>query len=170
MQPFRRSIHAVILRTVLLVAARPAAAQLAKSVDVGLPFGPSGETGAAAFQLGFRVASLKPQAPGVDFAIATLPVAWAYGIAVVSSDLDLTYPVPLGGGVTLAPRAGASVLVAALFAPNEEGGAGAMPGYNVGLGLVGRTGPTSAIRADFTRRSFDGVAVSSVTIGFAWTP
>jgi len=164
-----KSVHAVLLTTALLVSARAGAAQVAKSLDIGFPFAASGETSALAVQVGFRVASITPLVPGVDFSIATMPVALTLGLAVLSSDLDVTYPIPLGTGAILTPRVGGSALVAGLLGP-QEGGFGGAVGYNMGVGLVGRTGPTTAVRLDFTHRRFSGdFAVSSATIGFVWT-
>jgi hypothetical protein len=171
MHQFIRSTRAVLLISALLGVAHASSAQVAKSFEIGLPFGPSGETSILAMQVGFRVASIRPAVPGVDFSIATMPVALASGLAVLSSDLDLTYPIPLGTGAILAPRVGASVLAAGLIGGQGGGSSfGGAAGYNVGFGFVGRTGETTAVRFDFTTRRFGGeVAVSSLTMGFVWT-
>jgi hypothetical protein len=165
------SVHSVLLTFTLLLSARAGAAQLAQSLDIGFPFfGPTGETHPALFQVGYRAASIKPLKPGVDVSIATVPVALMFGLIVISSDLDLTYPLPLGAGAILTPRVGGSVVVGGVVGSGPyAGGFGGTVGYNVGVGLVGRTGPTTAIRFDFTHRHFD-VPLSSATIGFVWTP
>lgn len=165
-----KSVYSVILTLTLLVSARTGAAQLAKSLDIGYPFWAGGETHPALLQVGYRAASIKPLAPGVDFSIATVPVALMFGLVVVSSDLDLTYPLPLGAGAVVTPRAGGSVMVGGVVGRGEyAGGFGGTVGYNVGIGLVGPIGPRTALRFDFTHRHFD-VPLSSATIGFVWTP
>jgi hypothetical protein len=164
------SVHSVFLTVTLLVSTRVGSAQLAKSLDIGYPFWAGGETHPALFQVGYRVASIKPLAPGVDFSLATVPVALMFGVVVLSSDLDLTYPLPLGAGAILAPRVGGSVMIGGVVGSwADAGGFGGTVGYNVGVGLVGPTGPRTALRFDFTHRRF-GVPLSSATIGFVWTP
>ncbi len=163
-------VHSVLLTLTLLLSARAGAAQLAKSLDIGFPFGPTGETHPALFQVGYRAASLKPLVPGVDFSIATVPVALMVGVIVLSSDLDLTFPLPLGDRAVLTPRVGGSVIVGGIVGGGEDaGGFGGTLGYNIGIGLVGPIGPRTALRFDFTHRRFDE-PISSATIGFVWTP
>lgn len=172
MRRFSTSVHfPVLLTRTLLCSARPGAAQLAKSFDIGYPsWGPEGETHPLLLQVGYRAASIKPLVPGVDFSIATLPVALVLGFVVLPSDLDLTYPLPLGPGVILTPRVGGSVVVGGVIGSGDgSGGFGGSAGYNLGVGLVGRPGPTTALRFDFTHRRLD-TPLSSATIGFVWTP
>ncbi len=164
------SVHSVLLTLTLLFSARAGAAQLAKSLDIGYPFWAGGETHPALFQVGYRAASIRPLVPGVDFSIATVPVALMFGLIVLSSDIDLTYPLPLGAGAILTPRVGGSVMVGGVVGSGAyAGGFGGTVGYNVGVGLVGPTGPKTALRFDFTHRRF-AVPLSSLTIGFVWTP
>src|SRR5262249_21417074 len=96
-------------------------------------------------QVGFRVASVKPGVPSVDFAMA----AWLVPAAVVTPDLDLALPFAVTPDVRIAPRAGVSgVLV---------GGGDLIfvaAGVNVGLGIVlTPRGPVS-LRGDYTLRTF----------------
>lgn len=165
MRPANHRVHTALLVLALLISARASVAQVATSFEVGLPMvGPS-QTSLALLLVGFRVASIKPFAPGVDWSIAVVPIALVYGLVLAKSDLDLTYPIPLGGGATLTPRAGASALVLGGFAaPGGE----AVPGYNVGVGFVARTGAKTAVRLDIARdwfREYGGLSI--LTIGFA---
>src|SRR6266849_5176325 len=97
-------------------------------------------------------------------------VALMLGVIVLSSDLDLTFPLPLGDGAVLTPRVGGSVIVGGIVGGGEDaGGFGGTLGYNIGIGLVGPIGPRTALRFDFTHRRFDA-PISSATIGFVWTP
>jgi hypothetical protein len=163
--------HSIFLTTSLLACAATAHAQVARSLEVGLPFGPSGETTAIATQVGFRVASTTPHRLGLDFSIATTPLSLPLGAIVVASDLDITYPIPLGNGVVVTPRAGGSALGAVLLGGSDsDAGAAGTIGYNVGLGLVVQATSSTAIRVDYTQRRFnDQVEISSFTIGFVWT-
>src|SRR5207247_2567544 len=118
-------------------------AQQATSFDAGVlgaanPFQPNAALG----QVGLRVATVRPQTVGVDFALATLPVAAAYGVLVLGADLDASWTVALSDGVRLMPRGG----VGSAFgvALDGDGGAGAVVGVNAGIGLLRRTRAASA--------------------------
>src|SRR5207245_11222923 len=121
-----------------------AVAQQATSFDAGVlgaanPFQPNAALG----QVGLRVATVRPQTVGVDFALATLPVAAAYGVLVLGADLDASWTVALSDGVRLMPRVGASSAFG--VALGEAGGAGGALGYNVGLGLLPLTSRQNAV-------------------------
>jgi hypothetical protein len=62
--------------------------------------------------------------------------------------------MPLGREATLTPRVGGSALV--LGGLGELSGFGVTTGYNAGVRLVGRTGPTAGVRLDFTHHWFAG--------------
>src|SRR2546428_2275571 len=113
----------------------------------------------------------RPQGVGVDFALATLPVAAAYGVLVLGADLDASWTVALRDGVRLMPRGGVSGAFG--VALDGDGGAGAVVGYNAGIGLLQRTSPTTAARLDYTYRRLasdqERLPLSSLTIGFVWT-
>src|SRR5881628_3649725 len=106
----------------------------------------------------------------VDFALATLPVAAAYGVLVLGADLDASWTVALSDGVRLMPRGGVSSAFG--VALDGDGGAGAVVGYNAGIGLLQRTSPTTAVRLDYTYRRLvidqERLPLSSLTIGFVW--
>ena len=130
------------------------------------------EFGQAAFaeyppetQVGFRVAPVKPGLAGVDFALA----AWLVPGAVVTPDLDATYPIALSPQVRLAPRAGLSGLLA--------GGGGYIllaGGVNAGLGLVLNPNGPLSIRGDYTLRSIlspeenESELMHVVSVGISW--
>src|SRR5438128_4364781 len=52
--------------------------------------------------------TVRPQTVGVDFALATLPVAAAYGVLLLGADLDASSTVALTHGARLMPRRGLS--------------------------------------------------------------
>ena len=58
------------------------------------------------------------------------------------------------------------------MALDGDGGAGAVVGYNAGIGLLQRTSPTTAVRLDYTYRRLaidrESLPLSSLTIGFVW--
>ena len=146
-------------------------AQQATSFDAGVlgaanPFQPNAALG----QVGLRVATVRPQTVGVDFALATLPVAAACGVLVLGADLDASWTVALSDGVRLMPRGGVSSAFG--VALDGDGGAGAVVGYNAGIGLLQRTSPTTAVRLDYTYRRLvidqERLPLSSLTIGFVW--
>src|SRR5437773_12225691 len=84
-----------------------AVAQQATSFDAGVlgaakPFQPNAALG----QVGLRVATVRPQTAGVDFALATPPVAAADGLLVLGAVLDAIWWVALSDGVGLVRRGG----------------------------------------------------------------
>ena len=140
----------------------PARAQTAHSLEMGfLTFGFEEAT----FLLGYRVTATKPGGVGVDFSVATLPQAWSETV-ITLLDLDMTSSIAIGSQSWLLPRGG---LTAALA---WGGFAGAAPGFNVGLGLLGRIGEHTGARLDVTYMRFIGddetVGITALTFGFAW--
>jgi hypothetical protein len=159
----RWSINLLILA--LLGSPRASAAQLAKWLELGLPAVAPNQASVDLRLIGFRVGSIRPLVLGVDCSIATLPVALTRGVVVLGSVLDLTFPIPVSRWATLTPRVGGSALV--LGGLGELSGVGVTTGYNAGVGLVGRTSPTTAVRLDITHHWFaDNLGVAIVTIGF----
>jgi hypothetical protein len=159
----RRSLHSTLFIVALLVSPKASAAQLAKWFELGLPAVSPNEASIELLLLGFRVGSLKPLVPGIDCSIVTLPVALAHGVAVFGAGLDVAFPIRLGGA-TLAPRVGGSALV---YGSVEERGAEVTTGYNAGVGLVARTGPTTGVRLDITRHWLEGnLRLTIITLGF----
>ena len=161
----------VLVTSLACAAPCSAVAQQAMSFDLGV-LGPANsfQTNPALVQVGLRVATVRPETVGVDFALATLPVAATYGVLLLGADLDASWTVALSEGVRLMPRVGASSAFG--VALGEDGGAGGALGYNVGIGLLQRTSPTTAVRLDYTYRRFgidrESLALSSLTIGFVW--
>jgi len=119
-------------------------------------------------QVGFRVISGKPSHVGFDMGVAVLPQAFQFGAMVALFDLDGNVTVPVGSLLAFTPRAGFSAIGLA-----GDGIAGAAPGYNVGLGAQLRTGKSTALRVDYTRRFFLGAEATdsydSMTAGFSCT-
>jgi hypothetical protein len=116
-------------------------------------------------QAGMRISTLDTDGPSLDFALA----GWLAPAVIVTGDLDLAWPIGLGRGARLVPRAGASTL---LFGGGGFGGV--VAGGNLGIGLVlGPAAPVS-MRIDYTIRRFlaeelnDERDLQSVTIGIAW--
>jgi len=156
--------HIALPLGVLLVSGEARAAQLATSFEVGLATVNPARASLDLLLVGFRVGSIKPFVPGVDWSIAVAPAAFREGFLLAKSALDLTYPISLGCGAILTPRTGLSALAGV-----GSGGAGAVAGYNVGVGLVARAGPRWAVRLDITQDWFLGERFTPiVTIGFLW--
>jgi hypothetical protein len=116
-------------------------------------------------EVGIRYSTGKPSELGLDLAFSTLPQAFQFGAVAAFMDLDATVAVPIGSVLALAPRAGFSGIALA-----GDGFGGALPGGNIGLGVVLRVGERTALRADVTRRQFLGAEdpFNSVTAGVAW--
>jgi hypothetical protein len=154
MRRFISHVQTALLALSLTVFARTSAAQLATSLEIGLPA--TLGTSPAALLIGVRVGSnpFKPFVPGIDWSMEVAPV-----YLVARSGLDLTYPISLACKAILTPRAG----VSALWTPED----GAAAGYNVGAGFVARTGPRVAVRVDITQDWFRGQRFDTiVTMGF----
>lgn len=151
-----------------LCLAPPAAAQSARSLEGGLLTAFENE---AIFQFGFRITAARVGVPGLDFSIATFPEALVSGFILLTPDLSITYPVPVGERVWLTPRVGFSAFVG--FGLDDGGGAGGLPGYHAGIGVLGQTNEKTGLRLDLThRRLLDGGNQSEsmlvVSFGFAW--
>lgn len=165
MRKFISRSKTVLLALGLVASARAGVAQVATSYQIGLPAVPPEQLSMDLLMVGVRVASIKPLVPGIDFEFLLLPAVLAQGALVFGSGLDATCPLPISRLVLIAPRAGASVLVAA-----APGGLYTEPGYNVGVGLVGHTGAKTAVRVDIGRHWFDEYGVTVVTIGVVTVP
>ena len=167
MRRFSSHGETVLLALGLLVSARTSAAQLTTWYQAGLPAVPVEQMTLDLLMVGVRVASIKPLVPGVDCEVVVLPMGLAHGVLVSGLGLDITYPLPVGRSVLIAPRAGASALAAAV----SPGGLYTEMGYNVGVGLVGRTDAKTVVRVDIGRHWFDeGFGVTLVTLGVAHIP
>jgi len=119
-------------------------------------------------QVGLRVAAIRPNRLNVDFALAVFPTILGEGALLAMPDLDVAYVLPAGEQVLVAPRVGVSALAGV-----GEGGGGALPGYNVGLGVVARVQPSLAIRVDYTYRRLlvgeESYPLTSLSFGIGWT-
>lgn len=115
--------------------------------------------------VGFRAASVSPNQPSADFALA----AWLVPAVILTSDLALAYPIGVGPDVRLVPRIGATALIV---------GGGDILGYgvgpNFGLGLVLNARGPVLVRMDGTVRVLvamgedSPVSMSSLTLGIGW--
>jgi len=116
-------------------------------------------------QVGFRILSLTPNDPCIDFALGV----WLASGAVITPDVDLALPIALDRSSRLVPHAGATGLLA--------GGGGFLfltGGVNAGVGLIlGANGPIT-FHADYTARKFNNVELRDdglmhvVTLGITW--
>jgi hypothetical protein len=165
----RTAVRALVLVATLLVPTGRARAEDGRGAHV-FP-----ELGMASFGIeegsytvaGLRVASLSPNQPSADFALA----AWLVPAAVLTTDLSLAFPIGIGADVRLVPHIGGSAFLVA---------GGGIAGYGLGpcagLGLVmNARGPVS-VRVDGTLRRIggdsldeeDAVTMNSVTLGITW--
>jgi hypothetical protein len=116
-------------------------------------------------QVGMRFASLTPNRPSLDIALA----GWGGGGLVVVPDIDVAVPIALGPNLRLIPRAGASMLLV-------SGGSfiGGAVGTNVGAGLVLDLDSALSLRADAVARRYVGEELAddnpfmSFTVGIGW--
>lgn len=158
-----RSVLTAASLALSLASPISARAQSALSIEVG--FLTAFEE--AVFQVGIRSTSVKAGGVGVDFALATFPEAVIEGVFFLMPNLDLTTAVPVGPRAWLMPRFGVSALVGA-----GEGGAGAVAGFNLGIGLIGRMGEKMGARMDVTYQRYLGggssVGFTALTFGVAW--
>lgn len=156
-----RTKSAVSLVLALAFHGAVAAAQRVTAWEVGVA---SLDEGVRVLQLGYRASWTAPGTLGVDVGVATAPVGLLAFLVHGAVDLDFAYEVNLDPNVTLAGRAGGTALV---WFGQET--AGVAPAYNVGVGLVGRSGEKGAIRVDIVRRWFPGeyseLSVTSLTVG-----
>ena len=165
----RAAVRALALVTTLLVPAGRARAEDGSGAHVFPELGMASfgtEEGSYAVA-GFRAASLSPNQPSVDFALA----AWLVPAVVLTSDLALAFPIGLGQDVRLVPRIGGTAFV---VAGGGIGGFGLGP--NAGLGLVMNARGPVVLRVDGTLRRIggdsldeeDAVTMNSLTLGIAW--
>jgi hypothetical protein len=115
--------------------------------------------------VGFRAASVSPNQPSADFALA----AWLVPAVVLTSDLALAYPIGVGPDVRLVPRIGGTALI---VGGGDFLGFGVGPNFGLGLVLNAR-GPV-LVRIDGTARVLavmdeDSLeSMNSLTVGIAW--
>ena len=163
------TVAALLALSLTLQTDAQAQARRARSVELGLLT--QFEESDATMLVGYRTSSLK-KGMGFDFSIGTLPEGWFESLFVALVHFDLTVPVVVGTRSWLLPRAGISGLVVAadeiIF---DEPGFGAAPGFNLGIGLLGRMGERNGLRLDVTHMLLvgdDDVGVTALTIGYAW--
>lgn len=153
------STSLLALFAALLIADRGVAQSPTASVQAGV----TPVDGESLFELGVR---FSPRgAFGAEFSIDLYPRYLFADVLAGVVDLSLSANVRLGPVVTIAPRAGVSILGAV-----GSGGAGALPGFGGGVGLVLTIDPRTALRVDYTyRRLSEGeetYPVPSLTAGF----
>lgn len=153
----------VLAALLALPFAPAAAAQRAFSVEGGVVTAFED----AAVIMGIRASHARVGAAGVDFSLATFPDGLVEGFVLLLPNLDLATAAPVGERAWLLPRFGVSALVGV-----GEGGGGAIPGFNVGIGLLGHVAERAGVRLDVTyiRLISDGdsAGFTAITFGFAW--
>lgn len=154
----------LVAASLALFASSPTSATTQSALAVEVGFLTAFED--AVFQFGIRSTALKPGGVGVDFSLATLPEAIAEGVFFVMPNLDLAWAMPVGSRSWIMPRFGVSALVGA------GEGAGAIPGFNFGIGLLGRMGEKMGARMDVTHQRYlsegESVGFTALTFGIAW--
>jgi hypothetical protein len=157
-----RGIRIAALLALSLTSLSSANAQRATSLEGG--FLTAFED--AVFLVGFRTTAVS-RGVGVDFSLGTLPQGIAEGLWLLLPNVDVTSAVPIGSSAWLLPRAGVSALLGF-----GGGGGGAIPGVNVGIGLLGRMGERSGARLDVTYVRFlsdgESAGFTALTFGYAW--
>src|SRR5437870_12959933 len=95
----------IVVTGLACAAPGSAVAQQAASFDAGV-LGAANlfQPNAALVQVGLRVATVRPQPGGVDFGLATLPVAAASGVLVLGADLEAGWTAGPGDGGLWVPR------------------------------------------------------------------
>jgi hypothetical protein len=162
------TVAALLALSLTLQTDAQAQARRARSVELGLLT--QFEESEATLLVGYRTSSLK-KGVGFDFSIGTLPEGFFESLFIALAHFDLTVPVAVGTRSWLLPRAGVSAIVAAGELIFDEPGFGAAPGFNIGVGLLGRMGERNGLRLDLTHMLLigdDDVGVTAVTIGYAW--
>ena len=121
------------------------------------------------FLVGYRV-TYAPRGAGVDFSIATWPEGFFDVGLLLLPHLDITAPIAVGSRAWLLPRAGLSAIIGV----GGDGG-GAIAGYNLGIGLMGRINDRHGLRFDVTHMRLieqigedEAVGLTTFTVGFAW--
>lgn len=161
-------VAALLALSLTLQTEAPAQARRARSVEIG--FLTQFEESDATVLIGYRTSSIK-KGLGFDFSIGTLPEGFAESFFVALAHFDLTAPISVGTRSWLLPRAGISGIVAGGEFFEGETAAGAAPGFNLGIGLLGRTGERNGLRLDVTHMLMFGdedVGVTALTLGYAW--
>src|SRR5262245_22685284 len=128
-QAFLRPAVCFLAALILTLPSR-STAQSSTALEIGIVTAFEDES---VVQFGMRV-TIARNRPGVDFAIATFPEGLFAGVVFLTPDLDLTIPVSIGEESWILPRMGVSALVG-----YGEGAFGAIPGYNLGIGVLGAT-------------------------------
>lgn len=105
--------------------------------DFGIP----GSEGARITTISLRLSGFNHDGVGNELTLAAAPSALAAGGAFVLADMDLMQGVPVGDATVLA-RGGVSLVL----------GGGALPGVNLGVGLVVPVMPKLAVRLDAVYR------------------
>ena len=148
----RRPITAVVL-LVALARAHLAAQVPAKPIPDGPAIGVTADRYSfdrtSLTMVTLHLSALKHNSFSSEFALGVFPTALASGVVVTSVDVggarNFSY-----SGATVLLRLGAS----GLFALSPSGGGGAFPAVHAGASALFAVGPQTAIRFDFTHRSF----------------
>jgi hypothetical protein len=104
-------------------------------------FGVPGADGGSVTTVSLRLSGFKHGGLGNEITIATAPSALAEGFPFAMVDMSLMQGIPLGSATLLA-RGGLSLVL----------GGGALPGLNLGLGLVVPVMPRLGVRLDAVYR------------------
>ena len=114
------------------------------------------------FTVGLNLTQIKAGQLGADFAIGTMPRAFAYGAGVIGARLGGTLPIPIRPDLLLLPTAGLSLLAGA-----GEGGGAEVGGVNAGLAAVVWSG-SNGVRTGMTVHRFEGVPGTIWLVEFGW--
>lgn len=109
--------------------------------------------------LGVRYSRFPMRGVGWELGVATPPQALSSGL-ILMPDLDAVVALPMGSRAALLARGGVSGIVGIV-----DGGAGGIPGVNLGAGLLVKDSRNVGVRLDYTWRAFPGATFSSVTLG-----
>ena len=112
--------------------------------------------------VGINVTEIKPNRLGADFAIGTIPRAFAYGAGVIGARSGVVLPAALGPDLLLLPSAGGSFVGGA-----GEGGGAAFGGVNAGLATIVWTG-SGGVRTGVTLHRLVGVPGTIWLVEFGW--
>ena len=98
--------------------------------SVGVP-GYESEPVPELFTIGMNFTQMRPGRLGADFAIGTMPRAFAFGAGVLGARAGVVLPIAPSADVLFLPSAGVSLVGGA-----GEGGGGAIGGFNAGAAMV----------------------------------
>jgi len=98
--------------------------------SVGMP-GYESEPVPELFTIGMNFTQMRPGRFGADFAIGTMPRAFAFGAGVLGARAGVVLPIAPSADVLFLPSAGVSLVGGA-----GEGGGGAIGGLNAGAAIV----------------------------------